>query len=56
MATAPAEYLPDVESGKEFVTAPTDPEEERIEVGVVMPSDLVASYFTTTVVPTDTRL
>jgi hypothetical protein len=28
----------------------------RIEVGVVMPNDLVASYFTTTVVPTDTRL
>ena len=36
MGTAPAEYLPDVESGKEFVTAPTDPEEERIEVGVVI--------------------
>ena len=28
----------------------------RIEVGIVMPSDLAASYFTTTVVPTDTRL
>ena len=36
MATAPAEYLPDLESGKEFVTAPTDPEDERIEVGVVI--------------------
>ncbi|MGH2838560.1 MAG: 4Fe-4S dicluster domain-containing protein, partial [Thermoleophilaceae bacterium] len=36
MGTAPAEFLPDVESGKEFVTAPTDPEEERIEVGVVI--------------------
>ncbi len=36
MATAPAEYLPGVESGKEFVTAPTDPEDERIEVGVVI--------------------
>jgi len=36
MATAPAEFLPDVESGKEFVTAPTDPEDERIEVGVVI--------------------
>jgi electron-transferring-flavoprotein dehydrogenase len=36
MATAPAQYLPDVESGKEFVTAPTDPEDERIEVGVVI--------------------
>src|ERR687893_869517 len=36
MATAPAEFLPDVESGQEFVTAPTDPEDERIEVGVVI--------------------
>ena len=36
MATAPAQYLPGVESGKEFVTAPTDPEDERIEVGVVI--------------------
>src|SRR6188472_1467009 len=36
MGTAPAEFLPDVESGKEFVTAPTDPEDERIEVGVVI--------------------
>src|ERR687893_2792328 len=36
MATAPAEFLPDVQSGKEFVTAPTDPEDERIEVGVVI--------------------
>jgi electron-transferring-flavoprotein dehydrogenase len=36
MATAPAEFLPDVQSGNEFVTAPTDPEEERIEVGVVI--------------------
>jgi electron-transferring-flavoprotein dehydrogenase len=36
MATTPAEFLPDVESGKEFVTAPTDPEDERIEVGVVI--------------------
>jgi electron-transferring-flavoprotein dehydrogenase len=36
MATAPAEFLPGVESAKEFVTAPTDPEDERIEVGVVI--------------------
>src|SRR5919106_6601653 len=36
MATAPAEFLPDVKSGEEFVTAPTDPEDERIEVGVVI--------------------
>src|SRR5687768_6909324 len=36
MATTPAEFLPGVDSGEEFVTAPTDPEEERIEVGVVI--------------------
>jgi electron-transferring-flavoprotein dehydrogenase len=36
MATAPAEFLPGVDSGKEFVTAPTDPEDERIEVGVLI--------------------
>ncbi|MDQ3676744.1 MAG: electron transfer flavoprotein, partial [Actinomycetota bacterium] len=36
MATAPAEFLPNVESGREFVTAPSDPEDERIEVGVVI--------------------
>jgi hypothetical protein len=28
----------------------------KIEAGTVMPSDLAASYFTTTVVPTGTRL
>src|SRR5919107_1455764 len=36
MATAPAEFLPGVESGKEFVTGITDPEDERIEVGVAI--------------------
>ena len=36
MATAPIEYPPQVESEKEFVTQPTDPEDERIEVGVVI--------------------
>ena len=36
MATVPAEFAPDVDSGREFVTTPTDPEDERIEVGVVI--------------------
>jgi electron-transferring-flavoprotein dehydrogenase len=36
MSVAPAEYPPPVDSGKEFVTQPTDPEDERIEVGVVI--------------------
>jgi electron-transferring-flavoprotein dehydrogenase len=36
MAAAPIEYPPPVEPDKEFVTQPTDPEDERIEVGVVI--------------------
>src|SRR5918997_3249558 len=36
MPTAPVDYAPLVDSAKEFVGAPTDPEEERIEVGVVI--------------------
>jgi electron-transferring-flavoprotein dehydrogenase len=36
MAAAPIEYPPPVEPEKEFVTQPTDPEDERIEVGVVI--------------------
>jgi electron-transferring-flavoprotein dehydrogenase len=33
---APSEYPPPVDSPQEFVGPPTDPEEERIEVGVVI--------------------
>jgi electron-transferring-flavoprotein dehydrogenase len=33
---APAEYPPPVEPAEEFVSEPTDPEEERIEVGVAI--------------------
>src|SRR6266511_3770595 len=36
MTTTPIEYAPPVDSSKEFVGAPTDPEDERIEVGVVI--------------------
>jgi electron-transferring-flavoprotein dehydrogenase len=36
MATAPIEFPPPVDSAREFVGAPTDPEDERIEVGVVV--------------------
>jgi electron-transferring-flavoprotein dehydrogenase len=36
MATAPIQFPPPVDSAQEFVGAPTDPEEERIEVGVVI--------------------
>src|SRR5215211_8472426 len=36
MPTAPVEYPPPVQSHKEFVGPPTDPEDERIEVGVAI--------------------
>jgi electron-transferring-flavoprotein dehydrogenase len=36
VSTAPVEFPPPVDSAKEFIGAPTDPEEERIEVGVVI--------------------
>src|SRR5918993_5314508 len=36
MATAPIEYAPRLDSAKEFVGAPTDPGDERIEVGVAI--------------------
>ena len=45
MPTAPIEFPPPVDSAQEFVGAPTDPEDERIEVGVVIVggvSDLIA--------------
>jgi electron-transferring-flavoprotein dehydrogenase len=36
VSTAPLEFPPPVESHREFVGPPTDPEEERIEVGVAI--------------------
>src|SRR3954469_9815489 len=36
MSTAPVEFPPPVDSASEFVGPPIDPEEERIEVGVVI--------------------
>jgi electron-transferring-flavoprotein dehydrogenase len=36
MGVAPIEYPPPVDSEKEFITGVTDPEDERIEVGVVI--------------------
>src|SRR3954463_9584670 len=36
MASAPIEFPPQVNSAEEFVGTPTDPEDERIEVGVVI--------------------
>src|SRR4051794_36981332 len=36
MSVAPSEFPPPVNSREEFVTGPIDPEDERIEVGVVI--------------------
>ncbi|MEA2375778.1 MAG: electron-transferring-flavoprotein dehydrogenase [Thermoleophilaceae bacterium] len=36
MSVAPLDFAPDVNSPEEFIVAPTDPEDERIEVGVVI--------------------
>src|SRR5215210_7940343 len=36
MGVRPADFPPPVKSPDEFVTEPTDPEDERIEVGVVI--------------------
>ena len=36
MPTAPIEFPPPVDSAQEFIGEPTDPEDERIEVGVVI--------------------
>src|SRR5215218_3505438 len=36
MATAPIEFPPPVDSAREFVGAPTDPVDERVEVGVAI--------------------
>jgi electron-transferring-flavoprotein dehydrogenase len=36
MAVKPAEFPPPVDPAREFVAAPTDPEDERIEVGVAI--------------------
>jgi electron-transferring-flavoprotein dehydrogenase len=36
VSVAPSQFPPPVDSAKEFIGAPTDPEEERIEVGVAI--------------------
>src|SRR5688500_19878079 len=36
MAVTPLDYLPRVNPPEEFIGSPTDPEDERIEVGVVI--------------------
>src|SRR5919202_621552 len=36
MGVAPIDYPPEVDSAKDYIGAPTDPEDERIEVGVAV--------------------
>src|SRR2546429_9632963 len=36
MSVAPIDYIPTINPPEEFVGPPTDPEDERIEVGVVI--------------------
>ena len=60
MAVAPADYAPNVKSYEEFVTGPTDPEDERIEVGVVIvgggPAGLACAIRLTQLLEQDPRL
>jgi electron-transferring-flavoprotein dehydrogenase len=60
MSTAPVEFPPPVDSASEFVTAPTDPEEERIEVGVVIvgggPAGLACAIRLTQLLEEDPKL
>ena len=60
MPTVPVEYPPPVDSAKEFVGPPTDPEEERIEVGVVIvgggPAGLACAIRLTQLLEDDPRL
>src|SRR3954453_10154679 len=60
MPTAPVEYPPPVDSASEFVGPPTDPEEERIEVGVVIvgggPAGLACAIRLTQLLEDDPKL
>jgi electron-transferring-flavoprotein dehydrogenase len=60
MSTAPVEFPPPVDSEHEFVTQPTDPEDERIEVGVVIvgggPAGLACAIRLTQLLEDDPKL
>ena len=45
MPIAPAEFPPPVEPAQEFVSEPTDPVEDRIEVGVAIVGGGIANTF-----------
>src|ERR687884_1457723 len=56
----PLDYAPDVKPPEEFVTGPTDPEDERIEVGVVIvgggPAGLACAIRLTQLLEDDPKL
>ena len=60
MPTAPVEYPPPVQSHKEFIGPPIDPEDERIEVGVAIvgggPAGLACAIRLTQLLEDDPRL
>jgi electron-transferring-flavoprotein dehydrogenase len=60
VSTAPIEFPPPVDSAKEFVGPPTDPEDERIEVGVAIvgggPSGLACAIRLTQLLAEDEAL
>jgi electron-transferring-flavoprotein dehydrogenase len=60
MAVAPIEYPPPVDSAKEYVGPPTDPEDERIEVGVAIvgggPAGLACAIRLMQLLETDEKL
>ncbi len=60
MTVSPADYAPDVKSYEEFVGPPTDPEDERIEVGVVIvgggPAGLSCAIRLTQLLESDSQL
>src|SRR3954467_10171302 len=60
MAVAPIEFPPPVDSAKEYVGPPTDPEDERIEVGVAIvgggPAGLACAIRLMQLLETDEKL
>jgi electron-transferring-flavoprotein dehydrogenase len=60
MSTAPVEFPPPVKPDEEFIQGPTDPEDERIEVGVVIvgggPAGLACAIRLTQLLEDDPKL
>src|SRR3954470_5126146 len=60
MSTAPVEFPPPVKPDEEFIQGPTDPDDERIEVGVVIvgggPAGLACAIRLTQLLEDDPKL